>query len=332
MNVYALLPLIAVIAYIPLLITTICSRPWHKRHILFFIFLGSAIIWSLIDYLFVGNIFPQSNQLILKLLITFFVVVAVQFHAFLSSFYPADKGRWLPFAYVSLAVAIVLIMLGHITGDIIIDGNMIYGTYSAGVFVILACMLILVVRNYYIFIRMLKTLENPAAYNQIVTLIFCISVLLLFTLLSLLPFGRNFPLSHFGNLINAIILSYSVIRHHLVDIKLVLRQGTAWISLGIVGMLIFWLLLVTLRSAFAFKLDMTASFVATAVSLVVSIFIYKLRGYLFELMGRAFHGSSYEYRQKLTNFSNSIHNIFSLKEQGGELLTLLTKAIGIKQA
>jgi diguanylate cyclase (GGDEF)-like protein/putative nucleotidyltransferase with HDIG domain len=49
-------------------------------------------------------------------------------------------------------------------------------------------------------------------------------------------------------------------------------------------------------------------------------------------MSRAFHGSSYNHRQKLSNFTNTIHSIFSLKEQGGELLELLTKAISIKQA
>jgi diguanylate cyclase (GGDEF)-like protein/putative nucleotidyltransferase with HDIG domain len=49
-------------------------------------------------------------------------------------------------------------------------------------------------------------------------------------------------------------------------------------------------------------------------------------------MLRIFHGASYNHRQKLSSFTDTIHNIFSLKEQGGELLVLLTKAIGIKQA
>ena len=77
---------------------------------------------------------------------------------------------------------------------------------------------------------------------------------------------------------------------------------------------------------------MTASFAATVVGLIVASVVYKVRGYFFELMTRAFQGSLYDYRQKLYEFSNRIHNVFSLKEQGGELLFLLTQAIGIKKA
>ena len=38
MNVYALFPLVATIAYIPLLVTAASSRPWNRRHTLFILF------------------------------------------------------------------------------------------------------------------------------------------------------------------------------------------------------------------------------------------------------------------------------------------------------
>jgi len=49
-------------------------------------------------------------------------------------------------------------------------------------------------------------------------------------------------------------------------------------------------------------------------------------------MSKAFQGPSYDYRQQVSDFASKIHNIFSLKEQGGELLALVTKAIGCKRA
>ena len=45
-----------------------------------------------------------------------------------------------------------------------------------------------------------------------------------------------------------------------------------------------------------------------------------------------FHGRSWDYRQELSDFANNIHNIFSFREQGEELLALLTQAIGCKKA
>jgi diguanylate cyclase (GGDEF)-like protein/putative nucleotidyltransferase with HDIG domain len=331
MNYYALFPFIAVIAYIPLLITTAGSRPWQKRHTLFILFLVSAMVWSLIDYFFRSNFFPQHSHLLFKAILIVYAVMAVQFHCFSSSFFGPGQGRWLPFAYVSLAIFIALVALGFVTRDVIAVGDKLYPRYSLGIIFMAGHLLTLAGRNYYVFWKRLKLLDSPALYNQIISLMLGMSVVIVLTVVSLLPWGREFPVSHFGNLINAFILSYATIRHRLLDIRLVLRQGSTLVTLGIIGIVSYWLLLIILHSIFRFELDLTASFVATLAGLLVAVFIYRLRGSLFAVMSRAFQGPSYDHRQKLTSFANTIHNIFSLKEQGGELLALLTKAIGIKQ-
>jgi diguanylate cyclase (GGDEF)-like protein/putative nucleotidyltransferase with HDIG domain len=151
------------------------------------------------------------------------------------------------------------------------------------------------------------------------------------TVLSIPSWLEAFPIAHYGNLINAFILSYAVIRHRLVDIKLVIRRSTAWVILGIFGIAVYWLLLIIAQEIFNFQLDVAASIAAAALAVAVSILIYLVRGRLFNMMSRAFQGSSYDYHQKLHEYTSKIHNIFSLKEQGGELLLLLVKALNIKQ-
>ncbi len=332
MNAYAIAPLVATIAYIPLLITTASSGPWQRRHLLFILFLASAMIWSLVSFLDRSQLFAGMGPTWFKLTAILFSLVSVQFHCFTSSFYPPGQKRWLPFAYVSLAVIIVTTLLGYVTTDIVVDGVYVRSTYSVGVAIVALPLLIFAARNLYVFSRMLKHSSNPVLNNQILTLMLGISILVVFTAVSVPAFFNDFPIAHYGNLLNAIILSYAVIRHQLVDIKLVLRQSTAWISLIIIGTLSFWLLLFISHSVFDFELDIIASVMATLIAMLVTIFIYKIRGYFFEIMSRAFQGSIYNYRRRLNDFTNKIHNVFSLTEQGGELLTLIIKAVNIKQA
>ncbi len=332
MNVYALFPLFATIAYIPLLLTTAGSRPWQKRHTLFILFLVSAMLWSLCDYFLRSGFFAQYNIIFIRGIIILFPLMAVQFHSFASTFYEPGRGRWLPFAYISMAAIIVLVVLGYVPESVRVSGDKLYPVYGKFVFIVGIPLIVLTVRGTYILWRRLRALENPVLYNQIVTILLGVGALTLFTVVSFLPWGREYPIAHLGNIINAFILSYAVIRHQLVDIKLVIRQGTTWFGLGVTGIASFWLLLVVLHAVFDFELDLLASFVATLVGLFVAIFIYKIRGYFFEFMNRAFQGSTYDYHKRLNDFTNKIHNIFSLKEQGGELLSLLIKAINIKQA
>ena len=331
-NVYAIFPLIATIAYIPLLVTTASTRPWQSRNTWFLSFLIMAMAWSMLDYIFRSNMFPQHSLALLKGLTIVFPVMAIQFYGFTTSFFPPNKGRWLPLAYGSLFVIIVLVLTGNVVDSVAAVGNTLHHTYSTGVFVLAGTLIFLAGRNYWVLIGRLRAQDNPVVHNQILTLLLGISVTVVFTSTSLLPWGKAYPIPHIGNLINAFILSYAVMRHRLVDIKIVLRQGSAWLGLLIVGLATYWLLLVILHDLLKFDLSLTASVAATSLGILVAVFVYNLRGSIFELMSRVFQGSSYWHRLRLYDFANSIHNVFSLQNQGGELLSLISKAVDIRRA
>ena len=332
MNVYALIPLVAVIAYIPLLITTVSSRPLRRQQKLFALFLIPAILWSLFDFLLRGDFLYQYNLLMGGLIVVMFHWMGVQLHCFASSFFAPGQGRWLPFAYASLAVVVALMALGYLPEDVVVNGSKHYPVYGRWILFVLISLLTLAARDIYVFWRRLRILANPALYNQIVALTLTISVLIVFGIVAILPWGREYPITHFSGIINAFILSYATVRHQLVDIRIVLRRGLAWVSTGIIGVASYLVLLYILNAVLHFELDLSTMLIVTLIAFLVAIFIYKLRGYLFITVGKAFQGQSYDYRRKLSDFADRIHNIFSLKEQGGELLKLVSKAIGCKRA
>jgi diguanylate cyclase (GGDEF)-like protein/putative nucleotidyltransferase with HDIG domain len=290
------------------------------------------MLWSLVDYFWRSDYFHQYSLFLGQLTIIMFVTMAVQFHVFASTFYEPGRGRWLPFAYISLVVIILLVALGYIPESIRVEGDKLFPVYGKTVLIVALPMVVLIIRGLYVLGNRLRTSENPVLNNQIISILLGVGTLTIFTLAAFLPYGREYPVSHFGNIANAFILSYAVIRHRLVDIRFVIRQGTAWFGLAVIGTFSFWLLLVVFHNIFHFELDPIASVIATLTALVVAVFIYRVRGYFFDFMSRAFQGSSYNYRRRLNEFTNKIHNVFSLKEQGGELLVLLLKAINIKQA
>jgi diguanylate cyclase (GGDEF)-like protein/putative nucleotidyltransferase with HDIG domain len=331
MNVYTIAPLIAAIVYIPLLVTAATSRPWQKRYTLFLLYIGAAALWSVTDIFLRSEYFPQHKYLLLQLIIITFSLMAVQLHLVASSFFPKERGRWLPFAYGSLVFIIVMVALGYVPESVQGANEITYLNYGKGVLFVAVPLLVLVGRNLYVFFRMLKQIDNPVLYNQVVTLIITIGVLTLFTGATFLPAVQSFPIAHYGNLIAALILSYAVFRYQLIDIKFIIRRGTAWLILGVLGILVYSLSLVIFQRFFNYQLDTAAVISATVLAVAVSIIVYLIRGKLFKITSRAFHGSSYNYHLKLDEFTGKIHNIFSLKEQGGELLSLLIKALNIKQ-
>ncbi len=118
-----------------------------------------------------------------------------------------------------------------------------------------------------------------------ISFLLCLLVFSVFMFISIFPFGRKFPIGHLGNTINAVILSYAVVGHQLVDIRFVLRRGLVWLSIGIIGLACYWALLLGFHALLNIELTVGSMFAASVSGIISVIIIYKLRGYRFTIYG-----------------------------------------------
>jgi hypothetical protein len=195
MSIYALLPLIIIIAYIPLLVMTIGSRPWQRRHELFILFLAPAVIFGFINFILRGDFLPQYNPLLLKLILITYILVGVQFYCFVSSFFAPGERRWLPVAYATLAATTALVLLGYIPGELTFSGDRLYLDYGMEITLATVPLLALAGRGIYLFWKRLKVLDNPVLSNQIASLLLGVSVWVIFTLAVLILAMLSLPSS-----------------------------------------------------------------------------------------------------------------------------------------
>ncbi len=332
MNIYVLFPLVAIIAYIPLLVMTISSRPRQRRHRLFLLFLASILVWSSLDFLLRSNFFPQYKLLLFELVLITYAWGAVQFYYLVSSFFAPGERRWLPLAYVTLAAVIALVLAGYIPKGVIFSGDRIYPDYGMGIIFLTIPFLFLVSRSLYLFWKRLRTLDNPVLYNQIVALMLSISVAVIFLLVTLLPWGREFPVIHFGNIIMAVTLGFAVIRHQLVDIRFVLRRVLSGLILVAAGIAIYALLFFLLHIWLGVELHLITLTAGVGVAGLVGGVIYLGRKIPREKIDQIFYRKTYDYRQKLLDFVGRIQDVFNLRELSGQLLILTVGAIKCRWA
>jgi hypothetical protein len=333
MNIYYIPPLLATIAYIPLLGVLLANRPWNRQQRLFAWFLITALLWSLGNILGRSDFFMSYKLLMSKIAICSFALAAVQFHVFISSFYPRNKGRWLPLAYTSLAITIFLVAIDYVPKDIIITGNKIYPVYGYGVFFIGLPLAILTVRNVYFLWRRRQASDDPMVRNQIVYLLLSIGILTFAVFATFIPWGNEFSISHIGNLINAVILTYAVLRYRLLDVSIVFRRGVAWIGSVVVGVVLYLFLFLLIYRLTDVKLDVVTVVLTILAAIAISASVYLLQGFFSRRADRLFYRVRYDYLQKLHDFlRHKLTGIFSLKELSGELLPLIAGALDCEGA
>jgi diguanylate cyclase (GGDEF)-like protein/putative nucleotidyltransferase with HDIG domain len=341
MNAQILIPLIATIAYIPLFVILLSTRPWQRRHSLFLLFLIPAVLWSLDIVLFRSDFLMSYKLHLIRIGICLVIWMLVQLHYFICSFYQSKQIK-IPWAYVFVIATIVLAALAalnEIPKDIVVstvptDGG-IRVVYGGGIIAIFLLFLSTIGgRDVYSLLQKYRLSPNPAERNQIVYLVTAIAVLMVFILGSIVvPYGGEFPVSHIGNFIIACVFTYAVISHRLVDINVVFRQALMYVALygGGVGIV---LLLFSLAHRFVgFDLNFTSLAVTIGLGIPAILFLaHTVRDLWQRKVEEAFIGVKSFYRRQLSQFITGIHNVPTLEQLGNGFISLLAQSLDCRRA
>jgi len=197
MNAQALIPLIAFIAYIPLVVILLTNRPWQSQQKFFFLFLIPAILWSVSDILFRSDFLVQYKLTFIKTGLCFAIWMGIQFHYFLRSFHHLQDSK-IPFAYALLLGTVILAALDEIPGSInIADGVTLQ--YGIPLMFVIALLVIMVSKGVQSLIKRFRFSSDAAERNQIAYLFLAMSALAVLGFASFTPFGNKYPLAHIGS-------------------------------------------------------------------------------------------------------------------------------------
>jgi diguanylate cyclase (GGDEF)-like protein len=332
MNIHVLIPLIATIAYIPLIVILFANRPWQPRQRLFFLFLIPAMLWSATDIFFRSSLFAQHKLLLVEIVLFFAVWMIIQYRYFVQSFYKSDVARK-PFAYIILVAFVGLVILDYIPRGISITPDNIHVDYGPWVIVIAGVILAITSKEIYNLIRKLKVSDNVEEHNQIIYLFVGLCCLAVFGFITFQYSARGYPIGHIGNFFNALILTYAIVTYRLLDIRVVFRR--AIVNLALYGsglsivLLVFWLI----YRFIGFELSIVSYLITISVGIpVVLFFVHKLSAPWRTKMEEAFIGERYHYRQQLAQFINTIQSISNMEQFGSEFVSLLSQSIGCQRA
>jgi len=333
MNTYSLIPLVATIAYIPLVVILLANQPWQSKQKLFFLFLITAMLWSISDIFFRSDFFMQDKLFLVKMVLCTGIWMAIQYRYLLQSFYKSQVAK-MPYAYIILVATIALAALGYIPRDITVNSGGINVDYGNWLFLMAGILLIITGRDIYHLIRKLKVLVDAVERNQITYLFIGLACLAFFGVSTLaFPDLERYPVGHIGNFFNACILTYAVVTHRLVDVRVVFRKALVNVVLYGGGISILVILFGLAHWFFGFELNYVSVAVAMSLGIPAILFlVHKVRDIWQKKVEQAFIGARYSYRIKLSNFISEVQNVPSLEQLGSEFIALVAQSLDCPRA
>jgi diguanylate cyclase (GGDEF)-like protein/putative nucleotidyltransferase with HDIG domain len=143
----------------------------------------------------------------------------------------------------------------------------------------------------------------------------------------LMPALAGLPTDHIGNLGNALIISYAILKYQLLDIRFVARRGLSYVTLvaslagAYIGIMLLEIKFLPEQPLYVVVL------VAAAIAVLLLLVSRPLRYLIQERVDRLFHQETYVYRQALLSFSSKMGSILHLDEVANEMLPTICKAL-----
>ena len=334
---HALVPLVASLAYGVLLSVVLRQRSGSRLNQAFALYLLAMTVWSLGSALLHADIPPAPlfwNKIMgiaggaMPILFFYFVQVFVR--------NVEKRKRWL---YVGLALYVVFVT-ADIMGLIVKSGYVVNGVFHYEFGPAIA----LVAVNWYFFVgfsifdlvRQYMRTKDEIQRNRIRYVLLGISLVVLGTFTNFTPLGK-YPVDITANLVNALLITYTIVRYELLDFNFVIRKALAQVGLaGLVvstylAPILIYELLVQRSAADLYPLSVIFSL---AIAVAVAISIRALLGRIETRVDRLFFRERYDaYRmvqelgQQMANTLNFDGLVSMLLERVAE--TLHPKGMGL---
>ena len=330
MDIYVIAPLICCVAY-GVLAVIVLRHPTRAR-VAFAIYLIAGIGWSLASAMAHIGLAHQTTYLWAKLLIITGWPMMVFYYHFVRLFTNKRPGLGVYLGYGTWLVIVVLTALGYILRDAYFAQGTLYLDYGNSFYLVAGSSAIFMLAAVVCLVRHYRGLTDPVARRRVVYLLLGIIAFTALGSTDLVAPLLKYPIDYVGGVVNALIISYAILRYQLLDIRFVMRKGLVYSSLTVFLTALYLLLLFILQMFFHGWTGYSSLALAAGFALLIAVLFNPLRNFLQKGIDRIFFRETYDYRQMLLSFSHKISNVLDLGELAQSILDPVVKALHVQRA
>ena len=326
-----MVPLVCGIIYGTLTIVTLLR--FTRIRLLFALYLFMATLWSVSAAIFHLDVDHQQTYFWGKMIIATGSPMVIFFYQFIRNYVKKQVNFWTYFGYT---LAIVIIALG-MSGVLLRDAEFIDGQLSLVYLPYISLILNVITFGYllaagYTLFRYYRSPIDAMSRRRTMYLMTGLVAFSIFWLVKVHPSLNEYPLDYTGGVLNALLITYAIIKLQVLDIKVVLHKGLAYSGLTILLSIIYLLSLYAIQLFIQDKLGSASLALVVATTLIIALLFSPLRDTFQRWVDKVFYHDTYDYRQMLLEFSNKVSNVLDLNELQKTLLEPIIESMRVKRA
>ncbi len=332
MNLWAIIPLISFLTFAALVVL-ILQQARRQVDKVFALFLLASGVWSFTSFMLHLNLFPQQALLWNELLVGTLLWTVVSYYHFVRAYNNRPGGIGLYLGYASVLAILAFSLSGYVVKYSYVVNGTLYYDLGVSLYIIGGVISIFLITAMLMLVNKYRSSFNPTDRNRTMYLIVGSGVVIAVSYLTnFTPALAGLSIDHLGNLANALIITYTIMKFQLLNIRFVARRGLAYLLVIICLGGIYTGSIFLGQQLFPAQPTYSIALVATVLVLLLALLARPLRYVIEGWVDRFFYRRTYNYRQALLDFSNRMSNVINLDELADEMLLAITKALHITEA
>jgi signal transduction histidine kinase len=132
--------------------------------------------------------------------------------------------------------------------------------------------------------------------------------------------------------IMVVFITYSIVKHRLMDINIVLKRGTTYFLLMLLLFVPSFLLILLGQKIFLKEIDVSFSVFVFLILLLAPILFYKIKPQTEKAVEQLLFKKHYDYRETLGKFSKAMVTILDLQSLSKRVIETITQTMGVEKA
>ena len=306
-----IIPLAAIFLYLLLLIVVVASRPQNDLRKRFRFYLLAMVIWSVAAFITLIDIgksvfwfrLMTSSALASMIALFYFTQAAV-----------AKKIRIAPFVFY---YGIAAILINQFTDSVmpyaeIINGELVY-EFSPYIGFVAGPAYLVMLFSVFQLLSNTRTTRDETQYSRYSLFAVAIIIILIGGSLNFTELGK-YPIDILANIIAALIITYAILRHQLLDIKVVIRKSLLYAIPTIFVGVIYFLFISLALQIFSSNARENLFFLSLIVSIFAALLVQPFRDYMQKSIDRFFFRERYNTIQMLQRVSRAASSVINLDE------------------
>jgi len=330
-GVGTVIPLAACVVYVLLMVLAARQSLDRRVNQLFIWYAFLLMLWSFGSFMIHAN-FPNMGPVFWnRFLVVSGVFASVAMFQFVRPFLGKSQSLlWLSLGYGFCALFAVLTIMGYtVESAYYVEGRM----YQELGFAMLALSPVTFAFGgaaVFNLVQGYRKEKDPFARNRIAYPLAGISIVMVLSVSNVVEEWRWYPIGHSGNLVNAVLLSYAILRYKLLDIHIAFTRGLRY---ALQSLIIAAVLLFAGAGWFAANnvLDLMSWGRAVAIALLFAIALQLLIRLVRGPIGGLFAEEHSDYRHMLRSTSRALSAMPELEDQASWLMDNLMRTIDVEK-